>query len=536
MKLIRLTSTENKAMFDNTFNDPISLPANAQVALANVALASEPRSVAIDANNGVVTWTTESSDGIISYENTLTMDAGVYNAGTQQTFMDNLEGDLNDNQETSSHLVADQISYGLMVNTQWTVVENTGNPDIPGQTAKTVDDKKIVIGYRKACTSWDAKEPGVTPAVSPLVKDFVSLNTTIDTTGQYNMVNRATGNGDEESYLMAHQPMTWGPGGFAFNLNTIAKDTGPASTVQGVFMGLTTINHATSKPTTKPTRAECKFGIHCPYADGSEPYVIYKSGVATTTNAIIAAGDSVLINRSKGTLTGYVNDDFLDIDNWTELQDTSDEDVTLDWKYRDNASAPLYPVVIFYGANDDTVIEQLSYAPDPYKYFTWRQGKNQESDCLWDLFPLSPENRRINFKMQISEDVAEYLGFQSGGLGDFKFPARPANLQLVSSTSFGWKAVRSWATVGISESFYVQLLSAGCEGYDGLTSGRKNILAVIPKSDDSNLLLYDVANPLFLEIGNAFPITLRNISARVLTEDGGELPTDGLSVMTLLFK
>jgi len=118
MKLIRLTSTENKAMFDNTFNDPISLPANAQVALANVALASEPRSVAIDADNGVVTWTTQSSDEVITYENTLTMDAGVYNAGTQQTFMDNLEGDLNDNQETSSHLVADQISYWLMVNTQ----------------------------------------------------------------------------------------------------------------------------------------------------------------------------------------------------------------------------------------------------------------------------------------------------------------------------------------------------------------------------------------------------------------------------------
>ena len=55
MKLVRLTSTENKAMFDNTLNDPISLPANAQVALANVALASEPRAVAIDADNGIVT-------------------------------------------------------------------------------------------------------------------------------------------------------------------------------------------------------------------------------------------------------------------------------------------------------------------------------------------------------------------------------------------------------------------------------------------------------------------------------------------------
>ena len=536
MKLVRLTSTENKAMFDNTLNDPISLPANAQVALANVALASEPRSVAIDADNGVVTWTTQSSDEIITYENTLTMDAGVYNAGSQQTFMDNLEGDLNDNQETDNWNL-DTPSHAMMMNTQWTVVENTGNPDVPGQpTKKAVDDKKIVIGYRKACTSWLAQEPDST--ASPLAKDFVSLNTTIDTSGTYNLVNRTAGSGDESSSLMAHQPMTWGPGGFALNLNTIAKDgAGPTSDLQGVFFGLTTVNHAISKPATNPTRAECKFGVHCAYADGVEPFTIYKSGVTTASNTLIVSGMNVLIQRTGGILEAYSTEDVNPTGaDWSKIQDTSDEDVSLEWTNRANASAPLYPVVIFYGANDDTVIEKLSYAPDPYKYFTWRQGKNQVNDCLWDLAPLSPDNKQINFKMQLSSDVAVYLGFQSGGLGDFKFPARPANLQLVKSTDFGWKAVRSWATVGISESFYVQLLSAGCEGYDGLTSGRKNILAVIPKSDDANLLLYDVSNPLFLEIGNAFPITLRNISARVLTEDGGELPTDGLSVMTLLFK
>ncbi len=534
MKLIRLTSTENKAMFDNTFNDPISLPANAQVALANVALASEPRSVAIDADNGVVTWTTQSSDEVITYENTLTMDAGVYNAGSQQTFMDNLEGDLNDNQETGNWNL-DTPSHALMMNTQWAVVENTGNPNVPGQnTKKAVDDKKIVIGYRKACTSWLAQEPDTT--ASPLTKDFVSLNTTVSTANTYNRVERTAGSGDELSYLAGHQPMSWGPGGFALRLHTLSDAGAPAADVQGVFFGLTTTNHSISKPVTQPTRAECKFGIHCAYADTSQTYTIYQSGTPTVSNRVIAAGDSVLIQRTEGELEAYVNADYTDLTGWDKIQDSSDEDVSLEWTNRANASAPLYPVVIFYGDATDTKIEQLSYAPDPYKFFTWRSGKNQESDCLWDLTPLAPENREINFKMQLSSDVAEYLGFQSGGLGDFKFPARPANLQLVSSTNFGWKAVRSWATVGISESFYVQLLSAGCEGYDGLTSGRKNILAVIPKSDDSNLLLYDVANPLFLEIGNAFPITLRNISARVLTEDGGELPTDGLSVMTLLFK
>jgi len=535
MKLVRLTSTENKAMFDNTLNDPISLKAGASVALANLALASEQRSVAIDAGNGIVTWSTFSSDVEVGDDNTLTLDAGVYNAGTEGAFMDNMTGDLNDNQKTENFL--DGLgNHGLMMNTQWSVVENTGQPNAPGAPPRLVDDKKIIIGFRKACTSWLGKEPD--SDASPLAKDFVSLNTTASTANQYNRVERTAGSGDDLSNLVGHIPMSWGPGGFGLRLHTLSDVGAPAADVQGVFFGLTSINHAVSKPATQPTRAECKFGVHCAYADTSQTYTIYQSGTATASNKIIAAGDSVFIRRDEGILQAYVAADYLD-DSWAAIGDGGDDsELSTDWNQKDNASAPLYPVVIFYGAAANTKIEQLSYGPDPYKFYTWRNGENQTSDCLWDPFWGTGGQDEIDFKMQLSPDVATFLGFMSGFLGDFKFPPSNYSTQsrLVSAESFGWKAVRSYADAGISESFYVQLLSVGCEGYDGLKNGRENILAVIPKSDASNQLLYDVANPLFLEIGNAFPISLRNISARVLTEDGGELPTDGLSVMTLLFK
>ena len=534
MKLVRLTSTENKAMFDNTLNDPISLQANAQVALGNVALASKPRSVIIDANNGVVKFnqgTVADPTGI--YDNEFTIESGLYNAGNEATLLEGMEADLNDNQSTAEwENTPDDAEGVLMMNTQWAVVENKGGPTVPGQGKKLVDDDKIVIGYRKACTNWAGETSGTDPTV-PVSRDFVSSNLTIAKNGtqNYNKLTRTAGSGDANSYMVGHTPLGWGPGGFALELSLIEDaGGGAAADVQGVFFGLTRTNHAANA--SAPTRAECKFGIHCSFV--GENYQIYKENVVTDGGQAIIAGDQVLIRRNAGTFEAWAGPHI-----GASTADKTQMTGELDYTYRTNSASPLYPVIIIYGLSTDTHAIRMSYSPDPYLFMTRNKGVESIHPCLWDRFDvLSTPTNSVNLEIILSQDVALFLGFLSGGVGDFRFPNKrpPGSTQLVSRNSFGWKAQRAFDVTGRSESFYVQLLSAGCEGYDGLTSGRQNILAVIPKSDTANSLLYDVANPLFLEVGNAFPITLRNISARVLTEDGGELETDGLSVMTLLFK
>ena len=176
MKLVRLTSTENRAMFDNTLNDPISLPANAQVALSNVALASKPRSLVVDADNGVVTFnqgTIASPNEVL--ESSFTLEAGLYNAGNEATFMEGMEADLNDNQSTDEWEAALDAEGSLMMNTQWAVVENKGGANVPGAGKKLVDDDKVVIGFRKACTS-NSGTTSVTDPTVPATRDFVSSN------------------------------------------------------------------------------------------------------------------------------------------------------------------------------------------------------------------------------------------------------------------------------------------------------------------------------------------------------------------------
>ena len=79
-------------------------------------------------------------------------------------------------------------------------------------------------------------------------------------------------------------------------------------------------------------------------------------------------------------------------------------------------------------------------------------------------------------------------------------------------------------------------MTGTCEGYDGETGQRKNILAVIPESDSDDKLLFQPAFPIFLEMNNSHPLILRNIRARLLQTDGSNLQVKGFNSMTLLYK
>jgi hypothetical protein len=94
--------------------------------------------------------------------------------------------------------------------------------------------------------------------------------------------------------------------------------------------------------------------------------------------------------------------------------------------------------------------------------------------------------------------------------------------------------VKQFKPLNLSDSFVVQLLSLKIDSYDGLTGGRENVLAVIPESDNAARLLYTPPYPLFLDLNNNKPLSIRNFSARVLRNDFSEVETVGLSVLTVI--
>ena len=81
------------------------------------------------------------------------------------------------------------------------------------------------------------------------------------------------------------------------------------------------------------------------------------------------------------------------------------------------------------------------------------------------------------------------------------------------------------------------------DSYDSFSSDefpaggqRRNILSVIPSSNVTGTIAYEPPYPTFLDLGNADPITLRNIKARVLRNDNTPVAKTGVGSLVLLFQ
>ncbi len=86
-----------------------------------------------------------------------------------------------------------------------------------------------------------------------------------------------------------------------------------------------------------------------------------------------------------------------------------------------------------------------------------------------------------------------------------------------------FQANRNLKNVVVSDSYLIELLNLPLDSYDSLTNGRKNILASIPISEriltNTGIIQYEPNTLFFIDLKNDFPLTLRNIRARIVTDD-----------------
>lgn len=511
MKLVRLTSAQNTALFDNQFNDEINLEPNSEIALQNLSLELVPKELVVDLGNHDIKWTIGGND----YEGVLT--AGVFNKSNVATLLFDIESTINDTID-GGHDVDDysQIPVGSELGTQWTAMINEGGVETPGHnSSKPRSTKQIVIGYRHARTTttlstkdWEVTGVG---AVSGHTQRFARTDSS---------------SGDNAAFCAGKFPLTWGCGGFGIMTGpTLTDNGGAADNVQGVFIGLTA-----TKPVAGDAieRADCEFGIQAPF-NGTK-YIIWKGGVEADAIEDVTAGDSISFERYGGVIYAVKYDSDFDRSAITYAAQT--DGAYIEHAQADNQAYPLYPVIIVYGSDTSTEFEVPLYNPDPYLYLkepTTTHSKNLH-------VPNNPETS-VAIAIELSQDVATFLGYQQ----NFRYPSLvPGSTASHRFDSFGWFAAVVFSTAGVSDSFYVQLLSLGCQGYDGRAQGNQNILATIPSMDTvvqgSARINFSSSFPLFLELNNRNAISLRNIRTRVLTSDGAAVATNGINQMTLLFK
>jgi hypothetical protein len=69
-----------------------------------------------------------------------------------------------------------------------------------------------------------------------------------------------------------------------------------------------------------------------------------------------------------------------------------------------------------------------------------------------------------------------------------------------------------------------------------IESGRKNILAVVPKTNANGEVIYEPNYPTFIDLKNKEELLIRNIKARIVKSDYSPFAMRGLATMTILIE
>ena len=92
MRLLRLTTENENAIFDATFNEDFVVPKDAKIALQNVSVEAKTDTITIDSQNSTIRYQVSSYG-----ETTVTLTNGVYTGSNATDLFDDIQDRLNAN-------------------------------------------------------------------------------------------------------------------------------------------------------------------------------------------------------------------------------------------------------------------------------------------------------------------------------------------------------------------------------------------------------------------------------------------------------
>lgn len=484
MRLIRLTSTDPQAIFDNDFKQDILITPQSKICLKSMSIENVNSQVTINSDNDLIQFQVQSTQGTLTSRIT----HGDYTSINAPSLFNNMSKVMNAKLRT--------IGTGIGGNIGMEVRNQVGN------------DRKFVSEFKQATLQENQQH---------IVKDHGAVAVS-ENTGVYSVVlGTPSGN---NAYFYDPSPMARGGGVARFRINKIS--TGG----DNFIFGLTTTN-----PDTLPSGGafditKIKLGIKC--GDSSVNYDFIENGVLTGTaiapnyiNDGDTNNDSVVLCIDEGKIKAVVYQSSIGGTNpgTNVLKE-------IDYNYPED----LYPVVILLRNNTSTSIQLFRFTQSPY---------HRE--------PVDPiPNENLTFGLGVNEvppnqsKVARnhYLEFESSSLSSFLGYNSPRIPQTGTEKTkhFIAKADNIFIGKALSDAFLVELLNIQLMSYDGFTSERKSFISVVPETDRENFIIYDSKFPVFIDIDNAQPLTIRNLKARILYADGTPVSMRGLGTIVLLIK
>jgi len=497
--LIRLHSEDAQGIFDTQFKDIITISPNSSIALQSCSVNRLTTSYIVDGSNDTIIFEISPAK-----RNFIRLPHGTYDRTTAIT--DLLGAFIKEMNEALS--IQDGVEFGTQINArvnlltklEFEVEKQMGTPI-------TLD---IVNPNAEAPKYFSLNVTATTGAGGAGIDEIKSTSGTI-------------ADNINNSYIVGLEPFTKGCG----VLRTRIKhyNTG------GIMIGLIDKKDVGKAKDGELAKSDIVFGIETG-TNIADNYIGYLNGVATDTGVAplkasggtLADNDVLDIALSGGFMSCVVEQDgsTLNISS-TQYRTIGQEDQVL------------HAFIAFKGT---TQINNTECYVDVYAS---QSDSNNKLSIGTDIIgaPAVPENNNLvpidGFKI-IFDNLAQanFFGFdrvENTGVAGNHFVGDFGSV--ISSNS-------KLDNLIPPDRFLIELLNVPINTYDSLTGGRKNILASVPIQEHQNshnfVIDYEPNNLIFISLNNRDPLRLRNINARVLTDEFNSLSTEGFNTISLLVK
>lgn len=504
-RIIRLTTHDDRAIFDNHFNQDIEIKPNSKVALLNCTAKLKVPSIVIQGDNrkfsynlGHPTNAPETTDIILT--------EGVYTNATSADLVKDFETKLLESLHPRIVLTGSTTGSTRMIGLNWSF-------DVKA-------DSKTQITWTQALKDEYTAEQ--------------VLENATRTAGTGGIVKRTGAGtiGTKDSFLGYKSPLVVGGGIFNCKLSDWTDRTTGA--IENCGMILCLLN---KDPTGMTTIADADIVIGVQPVELSQKFRVWKNGTQSThatedfTPAMFTGSvstDNVVFNaqyKLGGLTAGY----YLDSE-YTELISLSQTEVQA--LSSDGIKTPLYPCIVYLGARA-TSSSVFGLVQTRLTRVTLQSGVPtiiQDDELGANDVPRQTRAPRENFIEFGTVELAQYFGYNDKRQPKAGTISARDKLTYLADVDF---------TAGLvsADNYIFQLLSQDLDCYDGLSSSRKNILMTMPNIRTSDLTIdFQTNTPIYLSFRNHSSFSLRNLRARILDYDNQEIAVAGLTNATIVIE
>jgi hypothetical protein len=493
-KLIRLHSEDEFGVFDCIFNDEILISPKSEIALQSCNISRSLESLVIDATNDKLKYQITATQGLRE----LKMKHGTYTRNNILTLFQDIQDKINnklDIDDTKNNGTQFNLSID---NDERTFFEFRYSP---------------LFNWVRSANSSGIEKNEVNTASLELKRNVA--------TASQNLL---------DSYIYGKVPFIKGCGVFRCRIKQMTNQANG-----GFIMGLIDKENYPKIAEGTLTEAEIYLGIKVP-ANPADNLEFIKEGTAEDSG-------ETLRRFSAG---GGSDNDILEIqldqkDFYPVLHTTDAGDVNISESVVLDDGDPLsydnekeyYCFISLFSGSNNLRLSRCGHMPDPF----------EQSPADLDLNEFEAENAiTAPNPPSFNKQATTYnLIFETFGIADYLGFRNVEQNRNANTTNEGlFKANRSLKNIVVSDSYLIELLNLPLNSYDSLSQGRKNILASIPISErvltNTGLIQYEPHSPFYINLNNDFPISLRNIKARITTDDFQQIILEGLSTISIIVR